>query len=129
MQCSMICPLPNSPYAKLPPVTSCPTDGTDKCIQLRLDAVGIALNATQAANSVSGLFETANNREIIANQFRIGLYPFITDIDKNYSPLTTSIGPSSAISDAAKNLASELDTNQNATLRSVGTHIDTPLPN
>ena len=65
--------LPNS----LTAVTSCPTEGATNCIQLRADAVGFALNATQAANGVSGLFETANNKQIIANQYRIGLFPFI----------------------------------------------------
>lgn len=119
--------LPNSLYSALPPVSSCPTEGTDNCIQLRLDAVGFALNATQAANGVDGLFALAQQKMVISNQFRIGLYPFITDIDKNYSPLTSNIGPSAPISDAAKNLASELDTNTNSNLGSGGTHIDTAL--
>src|ERR1700731_583853 len=123
----MISTLPNSLYNALPPVSSCPTEGTDNCIQLRLDAVGFALNATKAANGVDGLFALAQQKMVISNQFRIGLYPFITDIDKNYSPLTSNIGPSAPISDAAKNLASELDTNTNSNLGSGGTHIDTAL--
>ena len=45
----------------LTPVTSCPTEGTDACIQLRADAVGTALNATVQLNGVDGLFATANN--------------------------------------------------------------------
>ena len=49
-------------------VSSCPTDGTDDCIQLRLDAVGYAVNQ---------LFVTANASMKVSNQFRIGLYPFI----------------------------------------------------
>src|SRR5882724_6670636 len=65
--------LPASLYAALPPVSSCPTAGTDACIQLRLDAIGIALNATQAANGVDGLFATAASSAVIPNQFRIGL--------------------------------------------------------
>ena len=124
---TMISTLPNSLYNALPPVSSCPTEGTDNCIQLRLDAVGFALNATKAANGVDGLFALAQQKMVISNQFRIGLYPFITDIDKNYSPLTSNIGPSAPISDAAKNLASELDTNTNSNLGSGGTHIDTAL--
>jgi Flp pilus assembly protein TadG len=128
---TMLSTLPNSLYAKLPPVTSCPTDGTDNCIQLRLDAVGFALNATQAANGVSGLFETANNREIITNQFRIGLYPFIRLLDSSYSPLTSTINGSAStpgtINYAAANLATLLDTNQDANLGSGGTHIDNAL--
>jgi hypothetical protein len=115
---TMVSGLPNSLYTALPPVSSCPTDGTDNCIQLRIDAVGYA---------VKQLLATANAKEAITNQFQIGLYPFITDIDKSYSPLTSNIGPSAQISTDAANLASELDTNQNATLGSGGTHIDTAL--
>jgi Flp pilus assembly protein TadG len=109
------------PYS-LPAATSCPTDGTDACIQLRLDAVGYALN-----DPTNGLFAMANNREIVSNQFRIGLYPFIQYLYSNYSPLTASISPGSAISNDAANLATLLDTNMNANLGSGGTHIDTAL--
>ncbi|MEH2567689.1 TadE/TadG family type IV pilus assembly protein [Bradyrhizobium sp. AZCC 2289] len=109
------------PYS-LTAATSCPTDGTDACIQLRLDAVGFAL--TQ-------LFIKANADEKVTDQFRIGLYPFITDIDKSYSPLTKTINGSAStpgtINYAAANLATELDTNLNATLGSGGTHIDNAL--
>ncbi|MGH6779869.1 MAG: TadE/TadG family type IV pilus assembly protein, partial [Bradyrhizobium sp.] len=52
----------------LPAVSNCPTPGTDYCIQLRLDAVGYAVNQ---------LFQTANQDEKLPDQFRIGLYPFI----------------------------------------------------
>jgi Flp pilus assembly protein TadG len=132
---SMLSGLPGSlntdPKWGMPPVSSCPTEGTDACIQLRLDAVGFALNATQSSNGVSGLFETAQLKEVVTNQFRIGIYPFITDIDKNYSPLTATINGNSAVSGtinyAAANLASELDTNLNSTLGSGGTHIDNAL--
>src|ERR1700737_1496035 len=74
--------LPNS----LTPVTSCPTEGTDACIQLRADAVGYAL--TQ-------LFITANANEKVTNQLRIGLYPFIQKLYA-YFPLTTSINNSAS---------------------------------
>lgn len=122
----MLSGLPDSlntdPNFGLAAVSSCPTDGTDNCIQLRLDAVGYAL--TQ-------LFIKANADEKVTDQFRIGLYPFITDIDKNYSPLTSNINGSSStpgtINYAAANLASELDTNLNSTLGSGGTHIDNAL--
>jgi Flp pilus assembly protein TadG len=132
---SMLSGLPNSlnsdPKWGLAAASSCPTAGTDGCIQLRLDAVGFALNATQAANGVDGLLALAQNKEVVTNQFRIGLYPFITDIDKNYAPLTSSISGSSStpgtINYAAANLASELDTNLNSTLGSGGTHIDNAL--
>ena len=66
-------------------VSSCPTDGTDDCIQLRLDAVGYAVNQ---------LFITANASTKVANQFRIGLYPFIQNL-YSYFPLTSSINGSS----------------------------------
>jgi hypothetical protein len=122
----MIPGLPGSlntdPKWGIPAVSSCPTDGTDACIQLRLDAVGYAVNQ---------LFATANSTEKIANQFRIGLYPFITQLYSTYFPLTSSINGSptnsSTINYAAANLATLLDTNMNSNLGSGGTHIDVAL--
>ncbi|CAL79873.1 conserved hypothetical protein [Bradyrhizobium sp. ORS 278] len=118
---SIVSGLPNSLYNKLPTVANCPTDGTDDCIQLRLDAVGYAVNQ---------LFTTANTTKKVANQFRIGLYPFIRYL-YSYYPLTTNISgstsDSSTINYAAANLATLLDTNTNASLGSGGTHIDTAL--
>jgi Flp pilus assembly protein TadG len=110
-------------------VTSCPTAGTDACIQLRADAVGTALNATVATQGVDGLFATANKSEIINSQFRIGLYPFIEDLI-TYSGLTATIGPSSAIQTAATNLATLLDTGNspNVNLGSGGTHFENAFP-
>jgi Flp pilus assembly protein TadG len=114
--------LPNSLFSNLSTVASCPTAGTDACIQLRLDAVGYAVNQ---------LFVTANNSEKLPQQFRIGLYPFIEFLYANYFPLTSSINGSatnpSTINYAAANLASLLDTNMNSNLGSGGTHIDTAL--
>src|SRR5437879_1359046 len=102
-------------------VSSCPTDGTDDCIQLRLDAVGYAVNQ---------LFVTANASAKVTNQFRIGLYPFIQKLYA-YFPLTSAINGSSTnsstINYAAANLAALLDTNMDANLGSGGTHIDTAL--
>jgi hypothetical protein len=100
---------------------------------LRLDAVGVALNATQAVNGVDGLFATAINPLYaqVPQQFRIGLYPFITAMDTNYAPLTYNINASpttpGTINYAAQNLAAELDTNMNSALGSGGTHIDVGL--
>jgi Flp pilus assembly protein TadG len=117
----------------LPAVTSCPTAGTDACIQLRLDAVGVALNATQAVNGIDGLFATAVNPQYmqVPQQFRIGLYPFITKMDTNYAPLTSTINANpntpGTINYQAQNLAQELDTNMNTALGSGGTHIDVGL--
>ena len=85
------------PYS-LTAATSCPSDGTDNCIQLRLDAVGYALN-----DPTNGMFALARQKTIVTNQFRIGLYPFITDIDASYSPLTATISAGSAIDIAAQN--------------------------
>lgn len=118
---TMAAGLPNTLYAALPPVSSCNTDGTDACIQLRADAVGYAVNQ---------LFVTANASAKVTNQFRIGLYPFIQFL-YSYFPLTSSINGSptnsSTINYAAANLATLLDTNMNADLGSGGTHIDTAL--
>jgi Flp pilus assembly protein TadG len=124
---SMIPGMPNSlntdPTYGITPVSSCSTDGTDACIQLRADAVGYAVNQ---------LFMMANDPriEVIPNQFRIGLYPFIQHLYA-YFPLTSAINGSptnsSTINYAAANLASQLDTNTNSNLGSGGTHIDTAL--
>ncbi|MFT4118936.1 MAG: pilus assembly protein [Bradyrhizobium sp.] len=118
---SIVSGLPNSLYSNLATVANCPTDGTDACIQLRLDAVGYAVNQ---------LFTTANNTAKVANQFRIGLYPFIQYLYA-YFPLTSTINGSTTnpttINYAAANLATLLDTNMNSSLGSGGTHIDTAL--
>jgi Flp pilus assembly protein TadG len=100
--------------------TSCPTAGTDACIQLRLDAVGYAV--TQLI-SLAQYTEAKTN---VTNQFRIGLYPFIEKLYP-YFPLTSSIATSSPINTAAANLATLLDTNMNSNLGSGGTHIDVAL--
>jgi len=115
-------------------VSSCPTEGATNCIQLRADAVGFALNATQAANGVSGLFETAKNKQIVSNQYRIGLYPFIRYL-WTYATLTSSISGdpanSSTINYAAANLATLLDTGSGANLTNLGsggTHFENAFP-
>src|ERR1700759_2368154 len=119
---SMVSGLPNSLYSTLSPVSSCSTDGTDSCIQLRADAVGYA---------VTQLFVTANATQTVANQFRIGLYPFIRYLYA-YFALTSSINGSptnsSTINYAAANLASQLDTNVNSNLGSGGTHFENAFP-
>ena len=118
---SIISGLPDSLYTVLSAVSSCPTDGTTACIQLRADAVGYAVNQ---------LFITANASMKVTNQFRIGLYPFVQYLYE-YFKLTSSINGSSTntstINYAAANLASQLDTNTNGNLGSGGTHIDTAL--
>jgi Flp pilus assembly protein TadG len=114
-------------------VTSCPTEGADACIQLRADAVGIALNATAAVNGVDGLFATANNYKILDKQFRIGLFPFIQKLI-TYVPLTSTINASpttpGTINYAAANLATLLDTGNTPDLGlgSGGTHFEKAFP-
>jgi Flp pilus assembly protein TadG len=110
-------------------VTSCPTEGTDACIQLRADAVGTALNATVQTQGVDGLFATANKSGVVTNQFRIGLYPFVENLI-TYSSLTSNISPGSPIQNAATNLAQLLDTGNspNVGLGSGGTHFENAFP-
>jgi Flp pilus assembly protein TadG len=123
----------NSTSNSLTAITSCPTPGTDACIQLRADAVGTALNATKSANGVSGLFETAKNSAVVNNQFRIGLYPFIEYLI-TYSSLTYTINASpttpGTINYNAANLAQLLDTGNspNVGLGSGGTHFENAFP-
>jgi Flp pilus assembly protein TadG len=109
-------------WAANPGVSSCPTAGTSSCIQLRLDAVGYA---------VSQLLTTAYQWETqtgISNQYRVGLYPFIED-SYAYFPLTTNLTAtgSGSLSNAAGQLATLLDTGNNSSLGSGGTHIDSSL--
>jgi Flp pilus assembly protein TadG len=114
--------LPNTLYSALSTVTSCSTDGTDACIQLRADAVGSAVNQ---------MFVTANGAAKITNQFRIGLYPFIRYL-YTYFALTNNINgsatDSTTINYAAANLASQLDTNTSSNLGSGGTHFENAFP-
>ena len=114
--------LPSSLLSSLTSVSSCPTDGTDSCIQLRADAVGAA---------VQQLLVTANATQKTPNQFRIGLYPFVRYLYA-YAPLTASINGATTtpgtINYAAANLASQLDTGANASLGAGGTHFENAFP-
>jgi Flp pilus assembly protein TadG len=111
-----------------PQVSSCSSPGTTSCIQLRLDAVGYAVNALLTkANATEG-------QDGITNQFRVGLYPFIQNLC--YSNLNSSNSCSvglttnltgSTINNFATTLASLLDTGQNSTLGSGGTHFENAL--
>jgi Flp pilus assembly protein TadG len=104
------------------PVTSCPAAGTSACIQLQADAVGYAVNS---------LLQTAYASEVVTNQFRVGLYPFIQNL-YSYFPLTTALNGSatnsSTINYAAAQLASLLDTGNNSNLGSGGTHFENAFP-
>jgi hypothetical protein len=115
-------------------VSTCATAGTTSCIQLRADAVGYAVTAllTQA--------NTTESNDGVANQFRVGLFPFIQymcspgstasgDVNKSNScsvGLTTSL-TGTTITNFAQQLANLLDTGQNATLGSGGTHFENAL--
>ncbi|MFZ3358907.1 MAG: pilus assembly protein TadG-related protein, partial [Xanthobacteraceae bacterium] len=100
--------------------TSCPTDGTSSCIQLRADAVGYA---------VSDLLLYASQHEVVTNQFRVGLYPFIRYL-YSYFPLTTDLTDtgSGTVTYASTQLATLLDTGVNANLGSGGTHFENAFP-
>jgi Flp pilus assembly protein TadG len=111
-----------------PQVSSCPTAGTTSCIQLRLDAVGYAINS---------LLTLANQTETntgISTEFRVGLFPFIQNLcysNVNSSNscsvgLTTSL-TGSTLNNFASQLATQLDTGQNSTLGSGGTHFENAL--
>ncbi len=109
-------------------VSSCPTPGTTSCIQLRADAVGYAVN--QLLTTANATEQAAN----VTNQFQVGIYPFIQNLCTASSGssnscsvgLTTSL-TGSTISNFAAQLASLLDTGQNATLGSGGTHFENAL--
>jgi Flp pilus assembly protein TadG len=111
------------------PVSSCSNPGTTACIQLRADAVGYAVNQ---------LLSTAAASEVVTNQFRVGLFPFIQYLPTSCStfppcfPLTTNLTGSptnsSTINYAAAQLATVLDTGTNAALGSGGTHFENAFP-
>jgi Flp pilus assembly protein TadG len=110
------------------PVSSCPTPGTTSCIQLRLDAVGFAVDSLLSEAS------TTESNDGVANQFRVGLFPFIQNLcfSNNGSSNSCSVGLTSSltgstITDFAAELANLLDTGQNSTLGSGGTHFENAL--
>jgi Flp pilus assembly protein TadG len=106
-------------------VSSCPTAGTTSCIQLRMDAVGYAV--TQLLTYAQNTESNTNT----SNEFRVGIFPFIQNLC--YSSvgssnscsvgLTTNL-TGSTIQNFAAQLASLLDTGDNATLGSGGTHFE-----
>lgn len=88
------------------PVTFCSTPGTSTCIQLQLDAVGYA---------VENLLTTAANKEVVTNQYRVGLFPFIVNLPTanpssscpNFPPcpLTTNLPKAISTNPAAGTIA------------------------
>jgi len=110
------------------PVSTCATAGTTSCIQLRADAVGYAVTALLSEAN------TTETNDAVSNQFQVGLFPFIQNLctsSANSSNacsvgLTTSL-TGATITNFAQQLASLLDTGQNATLGSGGTHFENAL--
>ena len=106
-------------------VSSCPTAGTTSCIQLRLDAVGYAVTQLLAHA------QSTETNTSTPNEFRVGLYPFIQNLCYSSAGssnscsvgLTTNL-TGSTITNFAAQLANQLDTGQNATLGSGGTHFE-----
>jgi Flp pilus assembly protein TadG len=110
------------------PVSNCPNPGTTACIQLRADAVGYAVNALLSQATAT------ESSDGISNQFRVGLFPFIQNLCTSAAGssnscsvgLTSSI-TGSTITNFAAQLANLLDTGQDATLGSGGTHFENAL--
>ena len=113
-------------------VSSCPSPGTTSCIQLQADAIGYAVNQllAQAVNQ-----ETKDN---VANEFRVGLFPFIQNLctASAGSSNSCSVGLTSSLQGAtitnfAAQLANLLDNGgvgtANSTLGSGGTHFENAL--
>ena len=101
-------------------VSFCATAGTAACIQLRLDAVGYA---------VQQLIVTAQATQKYTHQFRIGLYPFIRyAYEYNVLTYTDDTTGMATLNTSASNLPSLLDTGVNANLGSGGTHFENALP-
>ena len=101
-------------------VSFCAQAGTTACIQLRLDAVGYA---------VQQLITTAQATQKYTHQFRIGLYPFIRyAYEYNALTYTDNTTGMTTLNTAASNLPSLLDTGVNSSLGSGGTHFENALP-
>ncbi|MBV8473820.1 MAG: pilus assembly protein, partial [Hyphomicrobiales bacterium] len=85
-------------------------------IPLKLNSVGASVNA---------LLATATSTEIIVNQFRIGIYPFIVK-PIQAAPLSSNLSSTGTVASVAGNLASYLDWGTtNDGMGSGGTHFET----
>lgn len=111
------------------PVSTCATAGTTSCIQLRADAVGYAVTALLSQAN------TTESNDGISGQFSVGLFPFIENLCTSSAGssnscsvgLTTSLS-GGTITTFAQDLASLLDTGQDPTLGSGGTHFENAFP-
>lgn len=99
---------------------ACPTTGLSYCYQLRIDAVAIAMD---------NLVTAARGAESFFHQYRVGVYPFINDVDTSFAPLTNNLTGSGvgAIVPLLPLIPGLLDTGANPTLGSGGTHFDTAM--
>ena len=85
----------------------------------------IELRAAAVGSAVQSLLSTATATETITNQYRVGLYPFISQMGTLYA-LSTNL---TAAQTAAGTLGSLLDTGQSTTAYgSGGTHFENAIP-
>jgi hypothetical protein len=85
----------------------------------------IALRADSVGSAVQALLSTAAATETITNQYRVGLYPFISQMGALYA-LSNNL---TAAQTAAGTLGSLLDTGQSTTVYgSGGTHFENAIP-
>jgi len=85
----------------------------------------IELRAAAVGSAVQSLLSTATATETIPNQYRVGLYPFISQMGTLYS-LSSNL---TAAQTAAGTLGSLLDTGQSTTVYgSGGTHFENAIP-
>ncbi|MCW2317492.1 Flp pilus assembly protein TadG [Rhodoblastus acidophilus] len=95
----------------------CKTAGdSSPCIQLRLDAIGVAMtNLLQEAKKVS-------DANAISNEFRIGIYPFIVHMNGNYQPISNDL--TGVVTNKANGIPSLLDTGDSTGVNAWdGTHM------
>ncbi|HXW73099.1 MAG TPA: pilus assembly protein TadG-related protein [Methylocella sp.] len=93
-------------------------------------ANGIALRADTVGSAVAQLLQTAVNSETLPNQFRVGIYPFISYMGQLY-PTNGSAVSTDLVSaqTAANTLGSLLETGESGTAYGAGgTHFENVLP-
>ena len=85
----------------------------------------IALRANSVGSAVQAMLSTAQSTMTIPNQYRIGLYPFISQMGTLYAISNNLTGAQTA----AGTLGSLLDTGQSTSIYgSGGTHFETAIP-
>ena len=107
---------------------------------------GIVLRADSVTSAVCQFLQSAQNAETLANQFRVGIYPFISTAGQFYPTNTSSptsgnltsamstVGCTTALYSGTQAsltvpaLTALLDTGTSSTYGSGGTHFETALP-